>query len=283
MLSLWKDIAVFLDASPAGERTGRYAAALARRHKAHLVGVHGVSRDVGRHPSEDFVRGQEAISDALEHRRLEAERQVLIAGRRVADLSAEYGVGAEFRVVWRENLGDDGALRALHSDLIVAAHPSLPGLPGGWTAEHLLLVTGIPVLLVPEAWAGPEIGDHVLIAWNGSREARRAVNDALPFLRTAGKATVLTVDADRRPHAPGEDPSADLRRHLAEHGITVETHDVPSKGRPVADVILEEVGTQGADLLVIGAYSHPRTAEILFGGVTRDLLDRTPIPMLIAR
>src|SRR3546814_7155041 len=76
-------------------------------------------------------------------------------------------------------------LRALHCDLIVAAHPKPADLPSGWSAERLLLATGIPVLMIPAGWGGETIGENVMIAWNRSREARRAVNDAIPFINSA--------------------------------------------------------------------------------------------------
>src|SRR3546814_14918433 len=90
-------------------------------------------------------------------------------------------------------------LRALHCDLIVAAHPKPADLPSGWSAERLLLATGIPVLMIPAGWGGETIGENVLIAWNRSREARRAVNDAIQLLNSASNVTNITIDRDRHP------------------------------------------------------------------------------------
>src|SRR3546814_18540760 len=97
-------------------------------------------------------------------------------------------------------------LRALHCDLIVAAHPKPADLPSGWSAERLLLATGIPVLMIPAGWGGETIGENVMIAWNRSREARRAVNDAIPFINSASNVTNLTIDSGRKPERFGEEP-----------------------------------------------------------------------------
>ncbi|MCZ4344092.1 universal stress protein [Sphingobium sp. CFD-2] len=281
-MPVWRDIAVFLDATPVGEHIGRHAAMLAQRHKAHLVGVYGVSHE-SLHPAETHARGSRAMGEVMARQRHVDEEKVLAAARHFGDLVREHQIGSEFRIVWRNALGDDGILRALHCDLIVAAHPKPADLPAGWSAERLLLTTGIPVLLVPNGWHGETIGENVLIAWNRSREARRAVNDAMPFINAAGRVTILTVDSDRHPDHFGPEPGSNLLEHLSRHGAHVDIANISSGGAPVAEVILGEAATRNADLVVIGAYSHPRTAEILFGGVTRSLLSGAHLPLLISR
>lgn len=282
MLPAWRDIAVFLDATTVGEHIGRHAAALAQRHNAHLVGVYGVSHDKA-HPAVSYTRGTAAIRGMVMRQRLADEQKAIAAARHFGELTRDYGIGSEFRIVWRDDLHDDGILRALHCDLIVAAHPKPADLPSGWSAERLLLTTGIPVLLVPSGWDGKTIGDNVLIAWNRSREARRAVNDAIPFINAASNVTVLTIDSDRNPERYGAEPGTNLLDHLFRHGARGEIVNVASEGAPIADVILDQTKERGADLLVIGAYSHPRTTEILFGGVTRSLLSSARLPLLISR
>lgn len=283
MLSTWKDLAVFLDATAEGERIGRHAAAVAGRHGAHLVGVYGVSREDGR-AAEAYARGEQAIADVIERRRQADEQKVVAAGRHFAEFSHALGVSAEFRVVWRDSAVDTAAaLRTLHCDLVVAGHPRPRDLPDDWSAERLLFATGMPVLIVPAAWSGEALGDRVVIAWNGSREARRAVADAMPFLAAAERVTVLVVDADRTPERFGAEPGADLARYLERHGVRVDVARVESHGARVGEVIQAEAAARGASLVVIGAYSRPRTAELLFGGVTRHLLADAQLPLLVAR
>ena len=278
---IWKDIAVFLDGTPQGEKIGRHAASLARRHKAHLVGVFGLSHSAFQ-PAESFARGHAALNTVFLRTRADDEAETAAAARAFAALADDFAISSEFRIIWRNEV-DDGALRSLQSDLIVAAQPKPGGLPQNWSALGLLLATGTPVLLIPETWSGENIGDTVLIAWNRSREARRAANDAIPFLATAKRVVIVTVDSDRDHKRYGSEPGKHLVEHLARHGAHAEVADVSSEGKSISEAILNQALSQNADLLVIGAYSRSRTSEMLFGGVTRSLLASTQLPMLISR
>lgn len=275
----WRDIAVFLDESPAGDRIGRHAARLAQSHKAHLIGIHGVLRRL--HPSDAVVRGP-ALKDLLDQRRQADEQRAAQAGRHFADMVLEHEIGSEFRVVWHGGETDGAALRSLHCDLIVAAHPRLPDLPAAWSGERLLMDTGTPVLIIPDGWPDRPIGRRLLIAWNRSREARRAVGDAMPFIRTAEEATIVVIDR------AGQDDDdsvagAHMFDHLSRHGAPVRIVEVESAGRPIAQVLADTAREQGADLLVLGAYSRPRAQELIFGGTTRTLLANPMMPLFISR
>lgn len=281
MLSSWRDIAVFLDATAEGERIGRHAAALAQGHNAHLIGVYSVVH-TRVDSAASYVRG--AAVAAVNRQQIEADEQKALAtARHFGDLTREYQIGSELRIVWRDSALDEGFLRTLHADLIVASHPKPADLPGSWSAERLLLSTGIPVLLVPDSWNGETIGANVLIAWNRSREARRAVADAVPFIDNAAKVTILTIDSDHDPEDDTGDPGSNLLQRLGRHGVNAEMAEVASEGRPIAEAILDEAAARAADLVVMGAYSHPRMAEILFGGVTRSLMAQTHLPLLMSR
>ncbi|KAH2839966.1 hypothetical protein KXW36_001559, partial [Aspergillus fumigatus] len=111
---------------------------------------------------------------------------------------------------------------------------------------------------------------HVVVAWNASREARRAIADALPFLVGALSVTILVVDPQKNP------------RHGEEPGADVVVEQVQSHGDPIANVILAYAERHNTDLIVVGAYSHARTTEMIFGGVTRSLLRDAAVPLLIA-
>jgi nucleotide-binding universal stress UspA family protein len=277
----WNDIAVFLDASPVGEKLGRQAAELARRHNAHLVGVYGLSRDVETTAFDAYARGEAAIDQVLERHSLSNKLKVLAAERRFSGLSRDYRVSAEFRVVWREQPYDGSVLRALDCDLLVSAHPRPNDQP--WSADRLSVVTGTPVLLIPNSWTGEVVGDNVLIGWNRSSQARRAVADAMPFIRATRTNTILIVNSQRNPEHFGTNAGANLLQHLERHDAEAEVVHVSSDGEAIADVIIREAAKRNANLLVIGAYSRKRTTELLFGGVTRSLLTKARIPMLISR
>lgn len=281
-MSALRDIAVLLDATPAGVAIGRHAARLAARHQAHLIGMYGVTRDDRTQAAGSYARGTAAVKGVFERRRREEERKAAVAGRYVSELAQEYGVSSELRLVWNNGPDQDAALRALHCDLVVAARPDPKGEPSVWSPEQLWLDTGIPLLLVPHDWEREVIGQHVLVAWNRSRQARRAVADAQPFFQVAERTTVLVIDSESDPLRFGEAPGANLLEHLSRRDAQAELAEVDSQGAPIADVILDQCAQRGVDLLVIGAYSRSRTTERLFGGTTRSLLNETPLPLLVS-
>jgi nucleotide-binding universal stress UspA family protein len=281
MNSTWRDIAVFLDGTEKGQKLSRQAASVALRHKAHLVGVYGALRYRG-DPSESYARGA-GISQVLARHRSLDDSHAVAAGRAFAQLSDDFAISSEFRVVWREAEDEDAALRSLHCDLIVAGHPKPHDLPERWTAEHLLLASGTPVLMIPETWTDKPIGQTVVVAWNGSREVRRAVNDALPFLTAAERVFVVIVNGPRHGEKSTNDHGEEIIRHLQRHEAAAELLEIDSHGLSTPEVLMARSAELGADLMVIGAYSHPRTTEVLFGGVTRSLLAAAPLPLFMSR
>lgn len=279
----WKSIAVFLGDTPQGQEIVGRAAALARRFGAHLIGIHGIDGIAGVSVADSFARGTQAIDDVIAGHLAEERLRVLAVARRFAALAGGYDVRTEFRVI-RWGRGDEEALmHSLHCDLVILGHPTPYGLPESWTAERLGMASGMPFLLIPEGWKGEDIGDRALVAWNGSREARRAIADAMPLLSSARSVTVLVVDPVQTPEKYGEDPGADIAAYLARHCGRVELQQVDSEGAPVADVICSRALEQGIDLIVIGAYSHARSIEMILGGTTRAFLARMPVPTLISR
>jgi nucleotide-binding universal stress UspA family protein len=121
------------------------------------------------------------------------------------------------------------------------------------------------------------------LAENASREARRAIADAMPLLSAAHSVSVLVVDPAKRAREHGEEPGADIALYLARHGAHVDVEQAISDGSPIGEIILRRAVDRGADLLVIGAYSHARWGEIIFGGVTRTLLTQIPVSVLVSR
>jgi nucleotide-binding universal stress UspA family protein len=219
----------------------------------------------------------------LDQRKAADEAATSNVRRRFEAISAKRDLSAEFRVIRRGGPDEDLTLSSLHSDLVVIGQRELQELPGYASPEKLLLASGAPILVIPSGWKSESIGNKILVAWNASREARRAVADALPFLVAAGSVTLLVVDSGERAGRHGEEPGADIALYLARHGVHVDVEQMSSHGVPVADIILSCARDHGADLIVIGAYSHARSVEMVFGGVTRTLLKQAPIPVLMSR
>jgi nucleotide-binding universal stress UspA family protein len=146
------------------------------------------------------------------------------------------------------------------------------------TVQAALLETGRPMLLTPPA-PPDALGGTVLLAWNASPQAARAVASALPFLQQATRVVVMSVG-----NGPEPAPSADeLARALAWHGIAAQARHLEQGSRRVRDMLLVEAAAMSADLLIIGAYSHSRMRQVVFGGVTEHMLDHAELPVLMAR
>lgn len=276
----FKTIAVFIEPTPAGEARISYAATLASDYGAHLVGIFKVPSLIGGSPAEGFVLGHAAVKQVIAQHRARETEAIERAKRFSTEICNRQGVSLEFRCLM-EGESDDVALNSLHADLVVAGGwRGNGGLPSDWSAETLVLATGVPCILLPDSWHGAA-PERVLVAWNASREARRAIVDALPLLVAAKSVTLLLVDAGKNPRH-GEEPGADIAQYLSRHGAKVSVEQVASKGEPVAKVILAHAKEHAADLIVIGAYSHARAAQMMFGGVTRSLLREAAMPLLIA-
>ncbi|MBJ9974134.1 universal stress protein [Pseudomonas sp. S75] len=281
MLNSLKSIAFVIDETQRGSRVADQAAILAREHGAHLIGIYSAPNPAVT-TSGSFAVGEQAIREVIEGVRAAHERKALAASRYLTALSQKYGLRVEFRVIWRETDRLELLPHALHCDLILVSHPPPPSLPG-LHADRILLAAGTPVLIIPERWQGEHVGRHIVLAWNGSREARQGISDAMPFVAHSEWVKVLVIDAEEAPDRHGAEPGTDIAHYLARHDARVEVERIESGDATVAEAILDFIGTAGADLLVIGAYSRGRLSELLLGGVTRALLSETPVPLLISR
>lgn len=275
-----KNIAVFVEPSRAGAARARYAVELALRHGSHLIGIFVAPSGWHGDPAESFVRGSEAIQRLIERHKA-AEIAISSTASQSFDAAIRRAeISFEFRII-REIDADDVKLHSLHADLVIVGDPRPGGLPDNWSAETLLLATGVPFLILPDGWKAGTIAERVLVAWNASREARRAVWDSLSLLTTAQSVSVVIVDPQKNPRH-GDEPGADVATYLSRHDVRVTVEQMDSNGSAVADVISDYADRNKIDLIVLGAYSHARSREIIFGGVTRSLLKSATIPILIA-
>lgn len=273
-----KDILVHVDSSPRSKARLEVATIVARRFAGHVVGLHVQPPDTmpgyaGIQMREALMRlGREAAERAAGAAKTQFDRQ--LAG---TQLSAE----------WRTATGiveDQVALHARYSDLCILGQPSPEVTPTLDEAalDRILLETGRPILVVPYAGRFDTVGTRVLVAWDGSRAATRAISDAMPFLAAAETVTVLAVNPRRGIHGHGDTPCADMALHLARHGIKVQAAYDVSHEISVADVLLSRAADMGADLVVMGAYGHPRALELILGGVTRSMLEHMTAPVLMS-
>ncbi|MGC8476759.1 MAG: universal stress protein [Acetobacteraceae bacterium] len=280
-----RDLQLVLDGSARDAARLETAFDLARTAGAHLTGL--CPLELLLPPDLGFALGGYpevlALQSAVES--LQAQAQ-----SRAAEIEAGFRAGLERAGVsgdWRAVPGPVGpaiAAAARHVDLTVIGqddpdHRTPPA--GRHMIEDVLLAAGRPLLLLPYAGRFPVIGSRVLIAWTPTREAARAVGDALGLIEPDAQVTVLTV---ARPGAAADDvPGAEVAAHLARHGLSVTAARSVSDGQiHEADLLLSYAADIGADLLVMGGYGHSRVRELTLGGVTRSVLRHMTLPVLMS-
>lgn len=173
--------------------------------------------------------------------------------------------------------------RARYADLVIAG-PDLLGseVLKSKVVEGTLFSSGRPVLLMPEGSRPTLTPKRVLVAWDSSLEATRAVREALDMLAAADDVHLVLVDPMTGEIGQGAEPGADAAAYLARHGVRVTVDRLPSSGRSIVDVLARHATDMSADLIVMGAYGHSRLRERIFGGVTRSMLNEPPLPVLMA-
>jgi nucleotide-binding universal stress UspA family protein len=280
MAMSYQSILVHLDTGTHAQSRLELALQLAQRFHAKLTGVLSTYTP-DKH--ELFIMGGTA-SYYIEH---EQQRQ-----ERCADLKRVFHAALARAKVDGQWIAITGYANdvippyARLADLIVAGQIDLND-PESFIAEqfveNLVMAAGRPVLVLPSSGSFTECGKHVLIAWDGSREATRAIHDALPFLSHAAKVTVLTVNAEQDSPDCVRMPGADIALTLARHDVKVEVREVTiERNTPVGDVLLSQTSALGCDMIVMGAYAHTRLRELVMGGATRTILRSMTVPVLFS-
>ena len=270
-----KTILVHVDGSDRAATRIALASQLALQHDAHLVGVAltGVSRYYYREGSADLTRT--VLAPHMD--RLYARAEQELGG--FVRLAADAGVRSYERRLVDDETGAGLALSGRYADLLVLgqSEPGMPSAPpGGDLAAHVLLACPRPLLVVPYIQRDIAVGKRIVVAWNGSVEAVRALGAALPFLRRADSVTIAAF-------GPADEPAADpeLLPYLKRHGIDAALV-AESPGLAGGEPLLSLLADCGADLLVMGGYGRARLSELLLGGVTRTILQSMTVPVLMA-
>ncbi len=273
----YKTLLVHVDS---GERTParlEFALQLARRNEAHLVGVHAIS--VPRIPAYAAVEGGDLMREYQEKALQDLSKRARDLFDRVVGAS---GYGS---VEWRESRGDAADVVPLHAryaDLVILGQANGAESSGVEPdfVDRVLLAAGRPVLVIPYAGRFAEVGTRALVAWNASREATRAVTDALPLLARASEVNVVAFNPQGAPH--GEVPGADIALFLARHGVKVTVSHERGTDIDAGNLLLSRASDLDANLLVMGAYGHSRMQELILGGATRTILQSMTLPVLMS-
>jgi len=274
----YRTIVVHADRAANTEARIALAAALALREDAHLVGAAMTGMPRSMLAGRSYEGSGVFLGDYLRR----AEERVQQALEQFSSIVDKLGVPS------REARGSNDdeyaglCLQARYADLVVLGQAAvaegdeanlLPDLP-----DYVILNCGRPVLLVPRSGRFQTIGKRVLVAWNGSPEAAKAITAALPLLRGAEQVTLAVLgDNDLL----GESPGADIALYLARHGVNVEVLRRPAPTDP-GKALLSLAADFNVDLLVMGAYGHSRFRELMMGGATRTVLATATLPVLMA-
>lgn len=273
-----KDLVVNLTVGADRDPAAQFAISIAARFEAHIAGISfaydpvitpavldGLSASwVDAQRAENRAAAQEAVDrfEAIARREgLSAEHRIIEAGLgRAATLFGRIARCFDLAVV-----GQTDPERDLPDDLLI---------------EAALFESGRPTVVVPYIQKdGLKLG-HVLVCWDGSHNAARAIADSLPFLARGEKVEIVMVASGGG--KTDELPGVDLGEHLARHGLNVEVKRLVAAGLDVSNVILSYVADCGADFIVMGGYGHSRLREFVLGGATRGILQSMTVPVLMA-
>jgi len=276
-----KNILVHIDSSDrCTERLG-IAAMLAKQHDAHLSGLYVIPEPFYPIYAESAFISAELI-DSME---AEAREGSVVAEKNFRAHADQQGLPAE----WREEQGPIGPVvgrQGRYADLTIVAKGNLDDpmkFPNPFLAADVVMESGRPVLVIPNEGHFEGVGRRMMVCWNASREAVRAVNDALPLLKRADKVTVLAVNPQKSSSGDhGDIPCADIALHLARHGVKTEAASTMSDIDDIGEIILSRAFDLDVDLIVSGAYGHSRTREWILGGVTETLLREAEMPVFLA-
>ena len=272
-----KDVIVNLSVGAKANSASDYAISLAAALNAHLTGIiflYGPTMPVSR---AGYVPPELEVIERHNEAAVKAVRESFTAA------STRTGVNAESLTVSASlvSAGDQFGQIARRFDLAVVgqAEPETKMVEEN-IIEAALFDSGGPVTIVPYIQRAPLRLDHIMVCWDGSRAAARAIRDAMPFLRRAGRIEVVNVTNERGKQDQIE--CADIGAHLAHHGLNVAIKRIPPGDVDVAAVLLSHAADEDIDFIVMGGYGHSRLREFVLGGVTRSMLRTMTVPVLMS-
>jgi nucleotide-binding universal stress UspA family protein len=292
------DVLLCTEPTTAGEGRLKLAVNLARTHKAHLSACYIMPEERGGLigtgiagapviPAAGMVGIAETLSPRIDPASAavpqiapEAERADIAELRFRSELRLN-GLDGEWHVF---SPGEMAAFIELAKtvDLTILGQLSADSRSNGFRPENIVVAAARPILITPYAGAFESVGRRALVAWDGTREAVRAVNDALPLLGNAEAVTVIYVGGQE---ASLDQHRASLERivhHLLRHGIPAKPEETLQGDLAISDVLLSRAADLAADLIVAGAYHHSQLREALMGGVSRELLEHMTVPVLMS-
>ncbi|MGH1418017.1 MAG: universal stress protein [Hyphomicrobiaceae bacterium] len=276
----YKTIVVYLQNSKRAGSLLELAVPLAKKHDAHVVGLF-ITPDIPLHPVVEIHLPEEIIVKQQQAIEKECEQVRVIFNQATQSITD--------KVEWRNPTCLHSAIsdvivdHALSSDLVIISQDDddQMGLWPDFPAD-VALGSGRPVLVVPRDAHGGTFGDKVIIAWNASREAARATFDALPILDQAREVHVLAVLPEKDGKGSTFERGDELAASLARHDISAVVSTEPTDDLPPGEAVLAHAHDNDFDMIVMGCYGHSRWREAVFGGASRQIMDKMKIPVLMS-
>jgi nucleotide-binding universal stress UspA family protein len=272
----YKILTVCLDNSAGSSRRLDFAIALAAKHTAHLTGLHLTYSPVVVY--DPFAE----IGPLLAEWELSIKKRQDVAKENFRTVVGKSGINFDWHA-YRSSDQEKVIAHARASDLTILEQRNPKDVEtdlGNSFHEVMVLKLGRPVLFLPYAYDIPKNFDKILIAWDGGREAVRAIADAMPFLKQAKQVMVLTIN--EKLDGDTDLPDVDIAAYLAKHDVNVIIEKNDKVDIAAADWLLSRATDYEADLMVMGAYGHNRLTELLMGGVTRSIMQKMSLPILMS-
>ncbi len=257
------------------------AAQLAARFDAHLTGLFvGPGMPIYPEPAAFILPEMIDAHEAYFKERADRARKAF------DDIVAKNGLRGEYREVKAVSpmIAPTVIEHGRMADLVVIGqldHDNPKGHELDFV-DQVVMEAGRPVLVVPYAGRFKTIGARVVVGWNGTREAARAVFDAVPLLRQASEVWLCWADPQKQADQAGDLPGAEIATALARQDVKATAYALPSGDIKTGDALLNCAADRDADLIVIGAYGHSRMREYIFGGVTQAFIDHMTVPVLMS-
>jgi nucleotide-binding universal stress UspA family protein len=278
----YKTIMVHVDESIHTPKRVQLAAAIARQGQAHLIGAAATALPGSYYLPELIGESTVSLTAYLEYLEQRAENALAVFESAVT----RSGVASFEKRVIKDEAGAGISMLARYADLLVVGQTdSSESLPATQPAfpEYVAMNAGRPVLVVPHAGEQGPVGRRIVLGWDASIEATRALSAAMPFLLDAEQVQVAVFNPKAHGRLRGEQPGGDIGAYLSRHGIKADIvqRDLP-RDIDTGKALLSQASDFGADMLVMGCFGHSRFREALLGGASNTVLHSMSVPVLMS-
>ncbi|MBT8125002.1 MAG: universal stress protein [Gammaproteobacteria bacterium] len=276
---MFKDILICFNNHNLIDNTVEAAAKFAVQQKSRLTGL-SIKNDSASHYSTYEYIPAELINQVVE----EEKKRLAQTKDSFLRITDRYDCTTN----WYSMAESEDPLRVMfYTDLICVGHDKQSAnnlFDGSVFANHVLLETGRPLMLIPSSWNGDRIGGNILLAWNESRECVRAMHEAMPVIENANRVDVVSVNRTFDNESDQLAKGIEISQYLAHREVNCQLHHckTTSSSPHVGQLIMEKAKELDSDLIVMGGYSHSRLRELFIGGVTRELCNNSNVPLFLA-